>query len=344
MRWWGLLCLLLATGAGIAYWHFDRWPWQAPMVEYGYVLGTPGPHNDRERLPDLALHLGWNDRGTRIIARQEDGTVTGWDTRTGQALAIAQTEAVFAYCPAEDRLVVNIDDAAVLLSLSSGDFERLAGGRHDHAAFSADCSALAIAREDESHVRIWHPDGRTEDIATAQPVRNSLMLSADGHMLAAAGGTYTDTGGHRTTLELFDISAPEPSRTVHLANPDEILGMWTMAFSPDGAGLMLGSQVYGQSGLRHIATASGDVRWGHDGFQSYWVRALAVSPDGIVLATGDEKGFLRLWDADTGTKLAEYRTGLVIQSLAFSGDGRRLAIGLWDGTIGVAEVAALLQL
>ena len=344
MKWWGLLILLLGIGAGIAYWHFDRWPWQAPRADYSYVLGKPGPHSDSARLPDLALQLGWNASGTRIVARQEDGTVTGWDTRTGQALAIAQTEAVFAYCPAEDRLVVNIDDAAVLLSLSSGDFERLTGGRHDHAAFSSDCSALAIAREDESKVHLWHPDGRTEHIATAQPVRNSLMLSADGRMLAAAGGTYSDAGGHRTALELFDVSASGPVRTVHLANPDEILGMWTMAFSPDGGGLMLGSQVYGQSGLRHIATDSGAVRWGHDGFKSYWVRALAVSPDGIVLATGDEKGFLRLWDVDTGTKLAEYRTGLVIQSLAFSGDGRQLAVGLWDGTIGVAEVAALLQL
>ena len=344
MKWWGLLILLMGVGAGIAYSYFGRFPWQAPMVAYDYVLGTPGPVSDRARRSDLALHLDWNTQGTRIIARQEDGTVTGWDTRTGQAIAIAQTEAVFAYCPDGDKMVVNIDDAAVMLSLSSGDFERLTGGRHDHAAFSADCSALAIAREDESLVHLWRSDQGAQDIPTAQPVRNSLMLSQDGGVLAAAGGTYSEAQGHRTALEVFSLDQAEADRTVHLANPDEILGMWSMAFSADGSGLMLGSQVYGQSGLRHIATDTGEVRWGRDGFKSYWVRALAVSPDGIVLATGDEKGFLRLWDVDTGTKLAEYRTGQVIQSLAFSGDGRELAVGLWDGTIGVAPVASLLQL
>ena len=104
MKWWGLLILLMGIGAGIAYSYFGRWPWQSPLLTYSYVLGAPGPHNDRTRLPELALHLAWNGDGSRIISRQDDGTVTGWDTRTGQATAIAQTEAVFAYCPAQDRL------------------------------------------------------------------------------------------------------------------------------------------------------------------------------------------------------------------------------------------------
>ena len=344
MKWWGVLILLMGVGAGIAYTYFGRLPWQAPLLAYDYVLGTPGATSERAPRPDLPRRLGWNSEGTRIISRQEDGTVIGWDTRTGQALAIAQTQQVFAYCAASDRLVVNIEDSAVLLSLSTGEFERLTGGRHDHAAFSRDCSVLAIAREDEANVDLWRSDQDKQSIATAQPVRNSLILSTDGGVLAAAGGTYSTDKGHRTALEVFSLSSPQVVRTVHLSNPDEILGMWTMAFSADGSGLMLGSQVYGQSGLRHISTETGEVRWGRDGFKSYWVRALAVSPDGIVLASGDEKGFLRLWDVDTGTKLAEYRTGQVIQSLAFSADGRQLAIGLWDGTIGVVSVTTLLQL
>ena len=81
--------------------------------------------------------------------------------------------------------------------------------------------------------------------------------------------------------------------------------------------------------------------WKHRGFASYWVRALALSPDDQFLATGDEKGWLRVWKPETGEKLYEGTTGLVIQSLAFSDDGRRLAAALWDSTIRIVEVDKL---
>lgn len=314
----------------------------APDLRFNRILGTPGVVSETGRLPELVLQMGFDQNGTRLIARQEDGAIVSWNVASGDPAPIAQTSSVFAYCPARDRLVVNTDDAAVLLSLKDGAFTNLSKGRHDHAAFSADCSALAIAREDVSQVRLWRDAAPARMIPTAQPVRNSLMLSNDGHFLAAAGGTYSTEDGHRTALEIFDLNSDLTKPTVHLANPDEILGMWSMAFTADGAGLMLGSQVYGQAGLRYIETGTGAVRWGHDGFASFWVRALAVSPDGIMLATGDEKGYLRLWDVDTGTKLAEYRAGMLIQSLAFSRDGRQIAVSLWDGTIGLASVADLI--
>lgn len=338
------IAVLLALLLGTAYVLVGHRMFGPQPIPFTSIFGAPGIPDDRERLPELALRLAWNGDGTQLIARQEDGTITAWDIRTGQGAAIAQTRALFAYCSSGDRLVVNTADAAVLLSLADGGFRKLSDGRHDHAAFSSDCSTLAIAREDEARIRVWRPDSPWQSVPTTQPVRNSLMLSADARFLAAAGGTYSETDGHRTALELFALTPERAERTVSLANPDEILGMWSMAFSPDGQGLLLGSQVFGQSGLRHIETASGNVRWGHDGFASYWVRAIAVSPDGILLATGDEEGYLRLWDLDTGTRLAEYRSNLVIQSLAFSADGRTLAVGLWDGTIGLAAVKTLLNL
>lgn len=343
MKAWGL-GVVLVSALVVVYWFFGRDLFAPPPLTFDMVLGQPAATDPSAQHPTLARHIAWNTEGTRVIARQDDGTVTGWDTRTGQGTAIARTQAVFAYCPAGDQLVVNIQGAAVLLSLSSGAFTRLSEARHDHAAFSADCSALALAREDEATVRLWRPDAPWQSVETAQPVRNSLMLSRDGRVLAAAGGTYSEASGHRTALELFRLGPDGATRTLQVADTDEILGMWSMAFSPDGAGLMLGSQVLGQAGLRHIETATGKVRWGHDGFASHWVRALAVSPDGIVLATGDEQGYLRLWDVDTGTKVGEYRSEMVIQSLAFSRDGKKLAVGLWDGTIGIASVRGLLRL
>lgn len=307
-----------------------------PKLEYERVLGSPGVQDTLERRLDLALHLSWTRDNAELISRQQDGNIVSWDVAVGSGRAIARTQAVYAFCPAEARLLVNMENDAVLLGLDDGGFQKISEGRHDHAAFSEDCSALAIAREDESRVRIWRGPEQWADVATGQPVRNSLMLSLDGSYLAAAGGTYSDTKGHRTLLEVFDLTEGEGVQTVRIANQDEVLGLWSMAFSADGSGLMLGSQVFGQSGLRHIASETGEARWGRDGFGAYWIRALAVSPDGILLATGDERGMLRIWEVDSGVLVSEFSTGMVIQSLAFSTDGRRLALGLWDGTIGIA--------
>ena len=282
---------ILVVGGWIGYGHLVPQAADSTVARLTYetVLGTPGTQDTLERRPDLALHLSWTQDGQSILARQQDGNIISWQVSSGEARAIARTQAVYAYCPTEARLLVNIENDAVLLGLQDGLFRKISEGRHDHAAFSADCSTLAIAREDEQRVRLLRGQSWSE-VTTEQPVRNSLMLSLDGSFLAAAGGTYSDADGHRTLLELFDISTDAAKRTARVANPDEILGLWSMAFSADGSGLMLGSQVLGQSGLRHIATQSGETRWGRDGFDAYWVRALAASPDGILIATGDESG------------------------------------------------------
>lgn len=337
-----LAIIAAAGGAWLARDYIFALPAQesvAPLV-YEQILGKPGTQDTLERRPDLALHLSWSEDNSQILARQHDGNVVTWELAAKTARAVARTQAVYAYCPAESRLLVNIENSAVLLGLQDGLFQKISEGRHDHAAFSADCSTLAIAREDESRVRLLRGEDWSE-VRTEQPVRNSLMLSLDGAYLAAAGGTYSETEGHRTLLEVFDIAAEPGARSARVSNPDEILGLWSMAFSADGSGLMLGSQVFGQSGLRHISTQTGKKRWGRDGFDAYWVRALGVSPDGVLIATGDESGMLRIWEVDSGVMISEFATGMVIQSLAFSTDGRKLAIGLWDGTIGIAAADTL---
>jgi WD40 repeat protein len=68
------------------------------------------------------------------------------------------------------------------------------------------------------------------------------------------------------------------------------------------------------------------------------VNALAFSPDGKTLATGDgwidRTGGVKLWDVNAGTErvsLGEYPNA--IQSVAFSPNGRTLAIGCYDGVV-----------
>jgi WD40 repeat protein len=60
--------------------------------------------------------------------------------------------------------------------------------------------------------------------------------------------------------------------------------------------------------------------------QDSWVTALAFSADGQLLAAGHDDGRLSLWDAASGTRVAELgRDGPAVSALAFSADGARLA-------------------
>src|SRR5262249_31775332 len=70
------------------------------------------------------------------------------------------------------------------------------------------------------------------------------------------------------------------------------------------------------------------------------VRALAMSPDGKVLASSGDEPVIQLWDAASGKpglKLAGHTDWVL--TLAFSADGKQLASGGYDGTVRLWNVA-----
>jgi WD40 repeat protein len=73
---------------------------------------------------------------------------------------------------------------------------------------------------------------------------------------------------------------------------------------------------------------------------AFYVRGLAISPDGKIIASGSQKNTIRLWDAETGRelKLLTGHTSAII-GLAFSPDGKTLASSGWDRSIRLWDVA-----
>jgi WD40 repeat protein len=80
------------------------------------------------------------------------------------------------------------------------------------------------------------------------------------------------------------------------------------------------------------------------------VQAVAYAPDGRLVASGDDGGAVRLWDAETGQPAGGPLVGHEgpVRAVAFSPDGRRLAsagedgtVRLWDATTGQAVGAPL---
>jgi WD40 repeat protein/serine/threonine protein kinase len=72
------------------------------------------------------------------------------------------------------------------------------------------------------------------------------------------------------------------------------------------------------------------------------VLCAVFSPDGRRIASSDQDGWVKVWDARTGRELVKFRAHPEhARSVAFSPDGRRLATASWDGTVKVWDAQAL---
>jgi WD40 repeat protein len=69
-----------------------------------------------------------------------------------------------------------------------------------------------------------------------------------------------------------------------------------------------------------------------------FVQALAIAPDGAVLAAGTTKGALLLLDADSGNEIHRLKVSENVRRFAFSPDGKTLAAGLMDDSVSLWEV------
>lgn len=156
-----------------------------------------------------------------------------------------------------------------------------------------------------------------------------LDFSADGTQLlawvASPGGSPRQVAWDAATgrplkppLSVTDPPEPDPRKTpaVRLAN-DRVL-----TAGPGNAGWVWDAGIRNQ-----VAKLTG---------HSAAVTAVAASPDGKVLATGDAAGLVRTWDAETFRPAAEPRghTGAV-RSVEVSADGKR---ALTTGADGSARV------
>jgi RNA polymerase sigma factor (sigma-70 family) len=112
-----------------------------------------------------------------------------------------------------------------------------------------------------------------------------------------------------------------------------------VAFSPDGTLVASSSGFFDMSVVLWDAATGKEVR--RLGGDVGWVFALAFSPDGKALATGDRAGTVRICDVSTGRELSSFRAHDVeVHALAYSPDGKSLAscadgtLALWDPATG----------
>jgi WD40 repeat protein len=220
--------------------------------------------------------------------------------------------------------------SAAALDVSSG---RQSG---DLVAFSPGGALLAVGTDPitfgaagtdrPSVVELWDAATRRR-IATLPAGRatnvGSLAFSPDGSMLAV----LTDDG---STVDLWNVRTRQLQGSFRPAGS----GAYTVAWSPDGTTLAIGSGVGVQ--LWNVASRTQD----ESPLPSGPANTVVWSPDGSVLAVGSTTG-TELWNVAARQQIGSALTPGHTQTLAWSPDGKTLAVGVNEGIVQLWNLAGL---
>lgn len=187
--------------------------------------------------------------------------------------------------------------------------------------FNPDGSGLMIAGDNGYH--LWRPDLAEVTAVSGLPA-TALACSPDGHALVVAGSSGSLTVMRKGT-EALEI-------------PGKFPGGSRTAFSADNSVAAATSSTKGITVFFPWSVAVSNA-WSSEAVATLHAdtTAVAVSPDGKLLATGDQSGSIRIWDLATTARLSsaspDQQHAGPVRDLCFRGDGLQLASCGEDGFV-----------
>ncbi|HEY2499592.1 MAG TPA: WD40 repeat domain-containing protein [Candidatus Angelobacter sp.] len=248
------------------------------------------------------------------------------------------------------------------------------GGMILTVAFSPDGKWLASSSLDTT-ARIWEVStGRQVRVLPQTDYVVPLAFAPGGHLLATACGFRVNAGGCKdTAIKLWDYMTGEAAGSLS----GHKIGVHALAFSHDGRLLASGGEdstvrlwdVFGKRELRSITVATGAyaIAFNPDGSllaaqengvvyvldvasgrelrtlrQPNGNLGIAFSPDGHWLVSTGSHPQLTLWDTRTWIAVRKvFDDEISYNQVAFSPDGRLLAVALADNTVKLFDAASL---
>ena len=210
----------------------------------------------------------------------------------------------------------------------------MTGGEVRALAFSPDGATLA-AVSDSGATTVWDVSSRSLRYESFFAGLNaSVAFSPDGKTIATAGSGGGVTFWHAGTgARSGRIGGFAGSTDVAFSANGELV-----AFAETAEGF-LRAQVWDVAKHSRVAEVSGGGEEGD-------ALAVALSPDGSIVAVGGYGRAVRVWDVRTGKLLHALDPGGDVEALEFSQDGRILAVSnerasLWDVATGIQIGPAL---
>ena len=190
-----------------------------------------------------------------------------------------------------------------------------------HAVAYSPVNASVVASAGESGViKLWHLQNQT--VTTLRGHTDevyAVAFSPNGQLLASASADYT--------VKVWNVSQGREIESLEHSIDNFMWPITAVAFSPNGQRLVTAGmhvKLWDTRNWNEVTTLRHDE----------WVWTVAFSPDGLLLATGDESGSVRIWDVYWWwlVETLEGDTDPVF-AVAFSPDNSKLASAGWDGKV-----------
>jgi WD40 repeat protein/tRNA A-37 threonylcarbamoyl transferase component Bud32 len=292
--------------------------------------------------PDSTGAIVFSPDGKYLIATGAN-QIHVWDSRTGKIVqTLEQLGGLAGICFSPDgRRLASADFGRKCVKVFDWDGAKLSevrvldGHRAPVVAVAYSPDGKYLASGDERTCKVWNAQSLDKPRTLDTPAWQ-LAFTPDSRTLWASMTTDRLRTVHTFTRWAVDSLAELPPLSVEVsAVPDCVFPR----LSRDGKDLFL-SRRGTTTCIQVIDTVTGKERFprpGHDGP----LRAVAVRPDGQVVATAGEDQVIKLWSLANRQVLGFLKThAAIVCGLAYSADGRLLVSATEDGTIEVWDVTA----
>lgn len=294
----------------------------------------------------LVWSVVFSPDGRWLVSTHADGAILVWDVVERQRVANLNEHsgAVYAVAYARDgsRIASTGEDGSIIIwNAATGKKEAVLIGHQSKAigvGFLPDGNHLVSCGFQESLI-LWDIERRAVVRRFQSPTSlmtgsNGLAISPDGRWAATSAGVH-DIAEGRPIFSFPDKAINDNPEDLWMRSCAQIYGL---AFSADGRLLACASSLYGYIAL--VDTTTWEII-AHAQEPGSPLISLSFSPDGKVLATGDDDGKVELWNVNPLERIAVLgRHAARVKAVAFSPDGREVVSSSDDKTIAVWNVSS----